>query len=79
MPGFNGFGPNGLGPRTGRGFGPCGRGQGMRNCYGRGYGVGYNSSITNEQEQEILNENMNDLQKEIEAIKARIKELGSQK
>ncbi|MGC8880974.1 MAG: DUF5320 domain-containing protein, partial [Minisyncoccia bacterium] len=35
MPRFDGTGPMGLGPRTGRGLGPCGRG------YGYGYGYGY--------------------------------------
>ena len=34
MPGFDGTGPRGLGPLTGRGAGPCGGG------YGRGYGRG---------------------------------------
>jgi hypothetical protein len=36
MPGRNGTGPNGLGPRTGRGFGPCGCG--CKRGFGRGFG-----------------------------------------
>ena len=40
MPGFDGTGPSGLGPRTGRGMGPCGRGLGFRRGYGRGMGFG---------------------------------------
>ena len=75
MPGFDRTGPSGLGPRTGRGFGPCGYGSGR----GMGYGRGYRAPITNQQEKEILTEDMGALQKEIEAIKARIKELGSKK
>ena len=40
MPGRDGTGPLGLGPRTGRGMGPCGRGlgRGFRGGFGRGYG-----------------------------------------
>lgn len=34
MPGFDGTGPRGRGPLTGRGLGPCGRGFG----FGRGFG-----------------------------------------
>ncbi len=37
MPGFDGTGPGGTGPGTGRGFGPCGRGM----AYGRGFGRGF--------------------------------------
>lgn len=36
MPGFDGTGPRGLGPMTGRGLGPCGPGPG----WGRGRGFG---------------------------------------
>jgi len=34
MPAFDGTGPQGMGPLTGRGFGPCGRG------FRRGWGCG---------------------------------------
>ena len=79
MPGFDRTGPNGSGPRTGRGFGSCGYGSGRRMGYGRGCGMGYRTPITDKQEKEILTEDMNILEKEIEAIKERIKELGSKK
>ncbi len=36
MPNYNGTGPQGTGPGTGRGLGPCGAG----NACGRGYGRG---------------------------------------
>ncbi|MEM2916545.1 MAG: DUF5320 domain-containing protein [Candidatus Woesearchaeota archaeon] len=36
MPGFDGTGPMGLGPMTGRGMGLCGRG--FRLGFGRGFG-----------------------------------------
>ena len=79
MPGFNRTGPSGLGPRTGRGFGPCG--QGLRQGMGRAMGcrMGYRAPVTSNQEKEILTEDMNFLQEEIKAIKERIKELGSKK
>ena len=49
MPGFDRTGPEGRGPRTGRGFGPCGRGIGYgagagfgrRAGFGRGRGMGF--------------------------------------
>ena len=40
MPGFDGSGPGGYGPGTGRGMGPCGRGLAMRRGFGRGFGRG---------------------------------------
>jgi len=40
MPGMDGTGPLGLGPMTGRGLGPCGRGLGWRRGLGRGLGFG---------------------------------------
>ena len=40
MPAFDGTGPLGYGPMTGRGLGPCGRGLGWRRGYGYGYGYG---------------------------------------
>jgi len=79
MPRFDRMGPGGLGPRTGKGFGPCGYGSGRGMGYGRGCDWGYRAPITNQQEKEILTEDMGALQKEIEVIKARIKELGSKK
>ena len=40
MPRFDGTGPFGAGPRTGRGFGPCGFGLGWRKRFGAGRGMG---------------------------------------
>jgi len=40
MPGRDGTGPLGLGPLTGRGFGPCGLGLGWRSRFGAGRGLG---------------------------------------
>lgn len=45
MPGYDGTGPGGYGPATGRGMGPCGRGMAFRRGnpygYGRGFGRGF--------------------------------------
>ena len=38
MPGFDKSGPMGMGPRTGRGFGPCAGVRGYKQGYGYGYG-----------------------------------------
>ena len=79
MPGFNKTGPNGLGPRTGRGFGPCGQGVRRGGGYRMGYGLGCRYQVTAEQEKDVLTENLSYLQGEIKAIQDRIKELGSEK
>jgi len=43
MPGFDGTGPRGLGPLTGRGLGPCGgvRTSRLGRWFGRGRGLGW--------------------------------------
>lgn len=41
MPGYDGTGPQGFGPMTGRGMGACGRGYGRRYGYGSGAGRGF--------------------------------------
>jgi len=41
MAGQDGTGPNGMGPMTGRGLGPCGRGMAFRRGAGMGYGQGF--------------------------------------
>lgn len=45
MPGFDGTGPEGRGPLTGRGLGPCGSGRGFRRGHGRGFGRGFGSGF----------------------------------
>ncbi len=40
MPKFDQTGPQGTGPMTGRGLGPCGMGMGWRQGGGRGFGQG---------------------------------------
>jgi hypothetical protein len=79
MPGFDGSGPYGDGPR-GRGFGPCrnsqndpryGRGFGRRGWSGRGwFGWGRNTSYFSHQEQIVdLEREKSFLEKRLEDIK----------
>lgn len=92
MPMFDGAGPRGQGPMTGRGLGPCGRGYGRgfgRGFgYGRGRGYGYgprfgyapsygyqNRMVTKEEEANMLQDEADELTKELKAIKERIADL----
>ena len=83
MPGFNQTGPQGQGPMSGRGLGPCGRGRGMRMGFGRcqGYGrglgryFGWNVPQTKEEKTEdiqaykkALQEEMEDVEKELAGL-----------
>lgn len=64
MPNRNGTGPQGMGPISGRGMGPCGRG--MRSGgYGRGQGLGRRGIFLAPAED----------QDETKALKARVAEL----
>ncbi len=76
MPRYNGTGPMGQGPRTGRGLGPCGlglrRGWG---CWG-GYGFGFRRFVSSkneiaalEEEEKILEEELAAIHEEIAALK----------
>ena len=69
MPRFDGTGPGGYGPMTGRGFGPCGRGYGypMRRRW-----LPQEEMTELEAEEKFLNE-------ELEAIRQRRKDLQEQK
>ncbi|MFA5357432.1 MAG: DUF5320 domain-containing protein [archaeon] len=79
MPGYNGKGPNGFGPMTGRGLGPCGCG--FKRGFGRGFGrgLGYrfaeSDALTEIDEKKILESNLKELEAEKEAIKKKLKEL----
>lgn len=71
MPGFNRTGPMGMGPVTGRGFGPCGLGLGGRRGFGIGRGMGrffggrsvsdykkfLEEELENIKKEEVINEN----------------------
>jgi len=87
MPRYNGRGPLGQGPGTGRGLGPCGGGM----AYGRGgagrglgwrrfWGNRFGFNPTEEEESEILSEEAGFLENELKAIKSRLGQLkGSKK
>ncbi|MBU4331615.1 DUF5320 domain-containing protein [Patescibacteria group bacterium] len=87
MPRFNGTGPLGSGPGTGRGLGPCGAGT----AYGRGgggRGLGWRrfwgyyptpDAPTKKEEAELLSSEAGMLEQELKAIKARLSELKGQK
>jgi len=80
MPGFDKTGPLGMGPRTGRGFGPCGLGLGWRKRYGAGRGFGryfgWNWPQTAEDQKEALTEYRKALEEELEDVKKEELELG---
>ena len=76
MPRFNGRGPLGSGPMTGRGMGFCEYGSG----YGMGYGRNYGRRFYNRKEEsEILKEEAENLKEELKAIEERLSELKGQK
>ena len=79
MPRFDGTGPNGEGPMTGRGLGPCGRG--LRRGFGRGFGRGFRNRIaepvnlTKEQEKKVLEAELAELEAEKAEIEKELKKL----
>ncbi len=76
MPFNDGTGPNGQGPRTGRGQGNCagqvgaGRGRGLGRGRGRGQGLGINANQGNSWIQNQLNELQAAIQKLTERLDA---------
>jgi hypothetical protein len=82
MPGFDGTGPDGLGPMTGRGMGPCGnnqgrgRGRGMGRGMGRSLRQGYcpffpnNNAPTPPERIDVLKAYKKELEEEIKALEA---------
>lgn len=88
MPFFDGTGPRGQGPMTGRGMGPCGGsyGFGRRGWFGRGrgygrgwgYGPGFLSNFrapTKTEEREYLEEYKKDLEAELASVEKELKDL----
>jgi len=74
MPRLNETGPQGLGPRTGRGLGLCGYGRG--NGFGRCMSCGNSMYLSPKNqlqsmldEEQVLKEELDALKNEIEAIK----------
>ncbi|MFA5173587.1 MAG: DUF5320 domain-containing protein [Candidatus Pacearchaeota archaeon] len=83
MPNMDGTGPNGIGPMTGRGLGPCGAGlRGYGRGFGRGYGRGFAFrarlnpvNLTKEEEKKILEAELNEVSLEKQEIEKRLKEI----
>jgi len=74
MPALDKTGPQGQGPMTGRGLGPCGRGMRMGFGRGRGYGrglgryFGWNAPQTKEEKLEDIKSYQKALQEEMEEV-----------
>jgi len=83
MPGLDGTGPLGLGPRTGWGFGPCGLGLGWRRRFGPGRGLGryfgWRWPQTKEEQKKALAEYRKALEEELEDVKKEEEELNQTK
>jgi len=82
MPRFNGRGPLGYGPGTGRGLGPCGAGMGWGRGIGRGYGrfSEYGSyRMTGKEETGFLKDEAEILEEKLKEIKERLAQLKAKK
>ena len=83
MPKFDGTGPRGMGPRTGRGFGPCGRGLSSRRSFGFGQGMGrwfgWNNPRTSKDQLEALDDYKKTLEEELKNVEKEKKELSKVK
>lgn len=83
MPKYDGTGPMGMGPRTGRGFGPCGLGLGWRKKFGKGRGMGryfgWNQPQTPKDQLEALADYKKALEEELEDVNKEKKELSEEK
>lgn len=80
MPKFDGTGPCGNGPRSGRGLGPCReknlleepRGMGKGNGRGIGHGRNFRGTNTNCSEIELLKERIQELEKQLILTKEKL-------
>ncbi len=74
MPMQDRTGPEGQGPRTGRGLGLCGGGGAFRmGC--RWFGRGLRARFTRKEEKDMLAEEKKELEAELEAVKERMGEM----
>lgn len=86
MPGFNRTGPQGAGPMTGRGLGPCGGGaaygrgmaRGMGRGLGRMFGFGYRQP-TKSEETADTKAYIQELEAELKDAQGYLKNLGTNK
>jgi hypothetical protein len=78
MPGRNRTGPDGYGPLTGRGLGPCGRG--LRRGFGRRADFRRCSEptkLTKEEQKKMLEAELQEIEKEKQEIEKKLEEIES--
>jgi hypothetical protein len=82
MPQQDKTGPTGMGPKTGRGMGPCGDGSGAGLGRGRGFGrtmcgrfYRQYKAMPKEDKEEVLKEEIEDLKQELEMAEEELKEI----
>ncbi|MBW2991270.1 DUF5320 domain-containing protein [Candidatus Woesearchaeota archaeon] len=72
MPGRDGSGPQGEGPSSGRGLGPCGRGLARRRGFGRGLGRGFglreSVELSKEEQKKILEAEKQEIEKRLKEL-----------
>lgn len=83
MPNFDKTGPRGMGPGTGRGFGPCGLGLRWKRKFGRRRGMGryfgWNQPQTPKDQLKALDDYKKTLKEELENVEKEKKELSKKK
>jgi len=88
MPYFDGTGPQGQGPMTGRGLGPCGGGsafgrrglgRGMTRGMTRGLGRGFGYNSYNQPNKTDAQDYIKDLEAELKDAKSYLKDLETKK
>jgi hypothetical protein len=83
MSNYDKTGPRGMGPGTGRGFGPCGLDLGFRRKFRKGWGMGryfgWNQPQTPKDQIEALDDYKKALKGELEDVEKEKKELSKKK
>ena len=77
MPRFDGTGPAGHGPLTGRGMGPCGDGT-YRGGYYRGFGFGGRQFVSPKNQMALLEAQERDLEEQLTIIREEKEALGKE-
>jgi hypothetical protein len=79
MPGFDGTGPAGQGPMTGRGMGPCSGNAGYGQRFGGRRGFGFRQWFSPKNNLRDLEEEKSSLEQTLQTIKEEISALKSNK
>jgi hypothetical protein len=75
MPKGDGTGPQGYGPRTGHGCGPCGWGFHHSPCWRFWHHPFHQKTLTQKEEKEMLEDEVKNLEQELAGIKERLAEI----